>query len=49
MRYPPADTEETFCVALFGNDGYTQNADGDYVIDARTKAYVHCLYAGLAS
>jgi hypothetical protein len=49
MRYPPADTEETFCVALFGNDGYTQHRDGDSVIDARTKAYVHNLYAGLAN
>jgi hypothetical protein len=49
MRYPPADTEETFCVALFGSDGYTQPADGASVIDARTKAYVHNLYAGLAN
>jgi hypothetical protein len=49
MRYWPADTDETFCIALFGNDGYTKTPDSDPVIHARTKAYVHCLYAGLAN
>ena len=49
MRYFPADTDETFCIALFGNDGYTQREDSDPVIHARTKAYVHNCYAGLAN
>jgi hypothetical protein len=49
MRYFPADTEKTFCVALFGNDGYAKRDDSDPVIHARTKAYVHNLYAGLAN
>jgi hypothetical protein len=49
MRYPPADTDETFCLTLFGNDGYTKRPDSDPVIHARTKSYVHCLYAGLAN
>lgn len=49
MRYFPADTCETFCIALFGNDGFTKRPDSDPVIHARTKAYVHCLYAGLAN
>lgn len=49
MRYFPADTCGTFCIALFGNDGFTKRPDSDPVIHARTKAYVHCLYAGLAN
>jgi|LakMenEpi03Aug12_release.lakeMendotaPanAssembly.Ray.scaffolds.fasta_scaffold430727_2 hypothetical protein len=49
MRYFPADAEDTFCIALFGNDGFTQRDDNHPVIDARTKAYVHNLYAGLAN
>jgi hypothetical protein len=49
MRYGPADTEDKFCIALFGNDGYTQRPDSDPVVHARTKACVHCLYAGLAN
>ena len=49
MRYWPADTEGTFCIALFGNDGYTKRPDSDPVIHARTKAYVHNTYAGLAN
>ena len=49
MRYFPADTGETFCIALFGNDGFRKRPDSDPVIHARTKAYVHCLYAGLAN
>jgi len=49
VRYWPVDTDETFCIALFGNDGYTQREDRDPVIHARTKAYVHNLYAGLAN
>jgi hypothetical protein len=49
MRYFPADAEDTFCIALFGNDGFTKRPDSDPVIHARTKAYVHCLYAGLAN
>lgn len=49
MRYRPADTGGTFCIALFGNDGYGKRPDSDPVIHARTKAYVHNLYAGLAN
>ena len=49
MRHWNNDADETFCVILFGNDGYTQRDDSDPVIDARTKAYVHNLYAGLAN
>lgn len=49
MRYFPADTCGTFCIALFGNDGFTKRPDSDAVIHARTKAYVRCLYAGLAN
>ena len=49
MRYFPADTEGTFCIAVFGNDGYTKTPDSDLVIHARTKAYVHNCYAGLAN
>lgn len=49
MRWSPSDTDETFCVALFGNDGYTKRPDSDPVIHARTKAYVHNVYAGLAN
>ena len=43
------DADETFCIILFGNDGYTKQDDSHPVIDARTKAYVHNLYAGLAN
>jgi hypothetical protein len=49
MRYPPADTCETFCIALFGNDGYTKRSESNPVIHARTKAYVHNCYAGLVN
>jgi len=49
MRYFPADTGETFCIAVFGNDGYTKRPDSDPVIHARTKACVHNVYAGLAN
>jgi hypothetical protein len=49
IRYSPADTANKFCIALFGNDGYTEQPDSDSVIYARTKAYVHNLYAGLAN
>ena len=49
MRHWPADTDGTFCIALFGKDDYTKGLDSDPVIYARTKAYVHCLYAGLAN
>jgi hypothetical protein len=49
MRYFPADTCGTFCIVLFGNDGFTPRDDSHSVIDARTKAYVHNLYAGLAN
>jgi len=49
MRYGPADTDETFCIALFGNDGYLQRPDSDPVVHARTRAYVHNCYAGLAN
>ena len=48
MRYP-FNTKDTFCIALFGTDGYTKQDDSHPVIDARTKAYVHNLYAGLAN
>ena len=48
MRYP-LNTKDTFCIALFGTDGYTKQDDSHPVIDARTKAYVHNLYAGLAN
>ena len=49
MRYWHSSSDETFCVALFGNDGFTKQPDSSPVIDARTKAYVHNLYAGLAN
>jgi hypothetical protein len=49
MRYSLADTQETFCIALFGNDGFAERPDSDPVIHARTKAYVHNCYAGLAN
>ena len=49
MRYFPADTCGTFCIALFGNDGYTKRPDSDPVIHARTKAYVHNCYDGLVN
>jgi hypothetical protein len=49
MRYFPADTEDKFCIALFGTDGYTERPDSEPVVHARTKTYVHCLYAGLAN
>ena len=49
MRHWNNDADETFCVVLFGNDGYTKEPDSNPVIDARTKAYVHNLYAGLAN
>jgi hypothetical protein len=49
MRHWNNDADETFCVVLFGNDGYTQRDASDPVIHARTKAYVHNLYAGLAN
>jgi hypothetical protein len=48
-RYWMADTEETFCVLMYGNDGYTKTPDSDPEIHARTVAYVHNLYAGLAN
>lgn len=41
------DTDSTYCVVLFGNDGYECGASADY--EARTKAYVHNLYAGFAN
>jgi len=49
MRYFPADTCGTFCIVLFGNDGYTKRPESDPVIHARTKAYVHNCYAGLVN
>lgn len=49
MRYFSADTGKTFCIALFGNDGYAKRSDSDPVIHARTKACVHNVYAGLAN
>ena len=49
MRYWNSDADETFCIVLFGNDGFTPRDDSHSVIDARTKAYVHNLYAGLAN
>ena len=49
MRYWGDTGEETFCIVLFGNDGYAKRDDSNPVIHARTKAYVHNLYAGLAN
>ena len=51
MRYPKGDTNETFCIALYGNDGYErqEGEDSDPVIHARTRACVDNLYAGLAN
>jgi len=49
MRYRPADTCGTFCIALFGNEGYTKRPDSAPVSHARMKAYVHNCYAGLVS
>jgi hypothetical protein len=48
MRYP-INTKDTFCIALFGNEGYTKLPDDGPLRHARTKAYVHNLYAGLAN
>jgi hypothetical protein len=44
LPWDGADTEKTSCVVLFGNDAYS----GDDNVDrqARTRAYVHGLYAG---
>lgn len=49
MRFPKGDTDKTFCVALFGNDGYTKRDDSDPDLHTRTKAYVHNLYVGVAN
>ena len=39
----------TFALVLYGNDGYARREGGDPAINARTRAYVHNLYAGLAN
>ena len=49
MRYLQFNTKDTFCIALFGNEGYTKLSDDGPLRHARTKAYVHNLYAGLAN
>ena len=49
MRHWNNDADETFCVILFGNDGFTKQDDSHPVIDARTKSYAGNLYAGLAN
>jgi hypothetical protein len=49
IRYWKSDSDDTFCIALFGNDGYERGPDSDPDMHARTKACVHNLYAGLAN
>ena len=44
---PPWDTDKTWCVVLYGNDGYKDDDDDDR--QARTKTYVHGLYTGFAN
>ena len=41
------DTKKTWCVVLFGNDGYKGDDNADR--QARTKTYVHGLYFGFAN
>jgi hypothetical protein len=43
-RWPIFDTEKTACIALYGNDCYEGDSNADR--QARTRAYVHGLYAG---
>ena len=43
-RWPGYDTEKTACIALYGNDCYEGDSNADR--QARTRAYVHGLYAG---
>jgi hypothetical protein len=49
VRYGLGDTDETCCMLLYGNDGYAKREDSDPIIHARTIAYVHNLYVGLAN
>jgi hypothetical protein len=43
-RWPGFNTEATACIALYGNDCYAGDSNADR--QARTRAYVHGLYAG---
>lgn len=46
-RCKPWDTKTTWCVVLYGNDGYTENEDPDR--KAFVRSYVHGLYAGFSN
>jgi len=47
VRMKPWDTKNTWCVVLYGNDGYKGDDNADR--QARTKTYVHGLYFGFAN
>ncbi len=47
VRMKAWDTAKTWCVVLYGNDGYKGDTDPDR--QARTKTYVHTLYFGFAN
>ncbi len=48
-RYWGSVRKGTFGIVLYGNDGYAEREGGNPVINARTREYVHNLYAGLAN
>jgi hypothetical protein len=48
-RYWGGVRKGVFGIVLYGNDGYAEREGGDPVINARTREYVHNLYAGLAN
>ncbi len=47
VRMKPWDTKKSWCVVLYGNDGYKGDDNTDR--QARTKTYVHGLYFGFAN